>query len=738
MTKRRWTTAEQLTWLESKLPAYLKAKDEKSTRDFFFNTWKLFAEQWPVDAPSAKEIQQAEDNKDLAQAKKTKATESQFRTWFNNHTRATSSGMGTRQVLNLGAGPKLVQHWQAFQNLHWETGLRDKVEDAWKAYKDGFPDGCEIPLSRFAFRNQKLRQWYTESSEETKAAVEAHRQVMKDGGWGAEDVNHAYQSAIDKLPRTLQTAAESIAKQTGWHVSILVGGPNPRLGGQIQTIALHHGKTLEAKDFQDYLDDDTESGFVKYGQVMASYDNFLHASFDEEACQKRAIIDWDDDEEGQDDLSAPLSDTSGQQLCEYEKRKSEYIARNQMLLAELGLLNASETLEMKKQPKQRKQKEKKAQAVQEPTRRSARTASVNNDAAVSSVMEIRQDPPSIPDAPPPSLSSSLTPGTFANPPISATPAVQTHVPAPLPSSATPGQTVLNSPNSEDSSPSHVSPQLVPAGETRASSATAAAASCKQVVDVLSPTISSHTSQTATSTSLPRHSPVESTISSVVPTPSDSFQALDNSAEIDDKSVSTDGSPMWYAEWLQYFHDTSDDPKWVDLVSRWLRFEALGPPVCKNLPAKGRPEDVQWWIKRGKAFDNMPSIKKPVEFATIWWGWWKNLQPSWRRVDETDNLSQVIPTDADWSCLLYGHSNGLAVVVMTLAWWIRAFEPAKFGICEHSRLVDAISDVGWVFQELVSVVPMVTNLKESGLKRPNPSKSGNEPALKRLRSRLMVP
>ena len=44
-------------------------------------------------------------------------------------------------------------------------------------------------------------------------------------------------SAIDKLPRTLEGATEAIAKQAGWNVLLIVGGPNPRLGGKITTLA---------------------------------------------------------------------------------------------------------------------------------------------------------------------------------------------------------------------------------------------------------------------------------------------------------------------------------------------------------------------------------------------------------------------------------------------------------------------------------------------------------------------
>ena len=40
---------------------------------------------------------------------------------------------------------------------------------------------------------------------------------------------------IEKLPRTLATIGESIMEQTGWHVTIMVGGPCPDNDGTIMT-----------------------------------------------------------------------------------------------------------------------------------------------------------------------------------------------------------------------------------------------------------------------------------------------------------------------------------------------------------------------------------------------------------------------------------------------------------------------------------------------------------------------
>ena len=38
-----------------------------------------------------------------------------------------------------------------------------------------------------------------------------------------------------KLPRTLETMGASLMEQTGWHITILAGGPSPEHDGMIMT-----------------------------------------------------------------------------------------------------------------------------------------------------------------------------------------------------------------------------------------------------------------------------------------------------------------------------------------------------------------------------------------------------------------------------------------------------------------------------------------------------------------------
>jgi hypothetical protein len=102
------------------------------------------------------------------------------------------------------------------------------------------------------------------------------------------------ESAINKLPRTLQVAMESITKQTGWNILVIMGGLNPHLGGKIMTLvycksiisiecsildlpfsSLYQGTTTDGKTFEGFLGSDC---FEK--RFMLTFDNFLHEFFD--------------------------------------------------------------------------------------------------------------------------------------------------------------------------------------------------------------------------------------------------------------------------------------------------------------------------------------------------------------------------------------------------------------------------------------------------------------------------
>lgn len=151
-----------------------------------------------------------------------------------------------------------MQPWQAYLNKFQNTKLKKEIDDAWKQYLQDVPEGEQPKKTRFEIRNKLARKLYAAETAKVKAEVEEHRKVMREGNETSDLVarNASFQrydillqvrtrqtyyspmkSAIDMLPRTLEGAAESIAKKAGWNALIIVGGPNPRLGGKITTVA---------------------------------------------------------------------------------------------------------------------------------------------------------------------------------------------------------------------------------------------------------------------------------------------------------------------------------------------------------------------------------------------------------------------------------------------------------------------------------------------------------------------
>jgi hypothetical protein len=96
-----------------------------------------------------------------------------------------------------------------------------------------------------------------------------------------------------------------------------------------------------------------------------------------------------------------------------------------------------------------------------------------------------------------------------------------------------------------------------------------------------------------------------------------------------------------------------------------------------------------------------------------------MQPPWR---EGELLSRDVPADVDWEPILRGGSNGLALIVMALSWWIHSSN-AGSGVDEE--LHGAISDVHWVLSQIVGFLAI-----PPGSKRPHGSDDEDQPKSKR--------
>lgn len=136
----------------------------------------------------------------------------------------------------------------------------------------------------------------------------------------------------------------------------------------------------------------------------------------------------------------------------------------------------------------------------------------------------------------------------------------------------------------------------------------------------------------------------------------------------------------------------------------------------KLPTNPRPREIAWWFKHGRrlAKKNIPSIKSVKDFEDEWIAWWSAIQPQWRSAEGWP-FKQKDATGEDWGHLLDGGKDGLFLVVVSLGWWIHAQVPSK-----ESKVGDAIADVAWVVNNLVSCLSADATTSDSSTNNTTPS------------------
>ena len=105
---------------------------------------------------------------------------------------------------------------------------------------------------------------------------------------------------------------------------------------------------------------------------------------------------------------------------------------------------------------------------------------------------------------------------------------------------------------------------------------------------------------------------------------------------------------------------------------------------------------------------MPVINDPQEYGDRWNAWWWSMQPSWR-----DPESQFdIPSESSvgsWSHLLCGGPNGLLLVILALAWWMKSSTGSNSSLIE-----DAAIDVTWALDQLGLALEVVKITRRESL------------------------
>ncbi|OBZ73056.1 hypothetical protein A0H81_06612 [Grifola frondosa] len=687
MGRKSWATDEQKDWLTEHIPEFVKAQGKDGATHFHISTYQAFLEKWPLQPPTAEEVSEAGGDVVQATVDKLQKFKDRIYWWFRNRTRAGSSTqkINQRSILNLTKKKNYRLHpYQIYLKLY-----KDKVMPIIKArydqYRKSLPEG-EVPKEEFGFRNELAVELLKSETEEVRAAVEAYRQKQEDlkteepeGADGQLDdlarKAAELETAIERLPRTVQTALEAIEQQTGWKGSVFLGGIHPT-HGCLMTLMIHSGKTIECGELWPEAAEDWDA-------TKDSFDNHIRKCFPEDACTKYDTGTKSRATSKAPNIGTPTAITTASNPSKRSRRTAAAASSLKRTVASLSpppeQSASRETEDMRPAP------------------------DTTTFSGVSSPSNPTSPTPDLMPAPTPATAPALTSDGTLTPDTVPVPTPPPSALDPAPAPTTPQSTP---PSTLDPAPAPTTPQSTPPSNLDP----APASTTPQSSPTDHPTIAPI--RTSNGTALE----TESSVSDPTPT-----------SDLAPKSASdspTNDSPAWIKAASVYLQGVSDNTTWAKLVENWMEFEKNlgfcdGQGKQNRLPtSRDRPEEVKWWINRGRKYvpTGLPTIKTVGQYAATWKKWWMALQPPMHvgdtlqfwppRRNEPNNASE-------WDGLMRGGPNGFFVIVVSLAWWIDA---AKNDTTQTQLVAEVILDVEWVLNRLCEV----SRSTFRGTKRSTPS------------------
>ncbi|KAG1903734.1 uncharacterized protein F5891DRAFT_1185371 [Suillus fuscotomentosus] len=290
MAPPRWTSAEQLLWLQNEMPGYLQMQKEKKLPRFFDSLFPRWFSDFPeetelngsppcdenaginepssagiesvidtaqLDSINAPDLVEQEDSQSNSPPMGAAERRKKLREWFRNNSKGktTPGGSSTGRALSVllgqrARGTRDLKEIEVYSKLHYESKVKPLVEDALK-------NNIVQPTQRLSTVRLHTTECFAEESEEVKKEIReetvrlnASRRLGNVEGQHPRTKEEVYRT-IQELPLILGQVFEELSALTGgWHYTVVMGGADPLCEGDIMTLSYHHGKTADGLSFK--------------------------------------------------------------------------------------------------------------------------------------------------------------------------------------------------------------------------------------------------------------------------------------------------------------------------------------------------------------------------------------------------------------------------------------------------------------------------------------------------------
>ncbi|KAK7028746.1 hypothetical protein R3P38DRAFT_3394725 [Favolaschia claudopus] len=323
------STPEERELLLAYLPDFIKRQAEGKLALFWPVFWKAFFAKFSEHArlglpvPGSKEARPLTEAENKLVGDAISTRKAQIVNWFrNNRAKLVSATNGAadtaiagllNRILKLGPPKKQRAHQaiEVFQKRNPElikaalvdagydllnkTGDDDEEDD----WTDESEDSPAARLKTNKSDRMRLRTrvvhalWKEVSPEEREAVMEdlaaekakAHEKAAAAGaqeGTESPGTPTERQEGIDALETLVAAVHKVIYQATGWVGMTIVGGPNPRLNGELTLKVICFGETPEGNDF--------EACYPEFNaNVLQAFQDFIRLCFSEDDCSSAAM-----------------------------------------------------------------------------------------------------------------------------------------------------------------------------------------------------------------------------------------------------------------------------------------------------------------------------------------------------------------------------------------------------------------------------------------------------------------
>ncbi|KAK6967168.1 hypothetical protein R3P38DRAFT_3244642 [Favolaschia claudopus] len=146
---------------------------------------------------------------------------------------------------------------------------------------------------------------------------------------------------------------------------------------------------------------------------------------------------------------------------------------------------------------------------------------------------------------------------------------------------------------------------------------------------------------------------------------------------------------------------------LEKAYKWAKWEKGG--VSKGLRTTNRPQQVQAWVQAGRGSRGVmgggagPTLSDTQAFGETWWGWWRGMQPVWRKPNDgsTGFLRDSFPAGGgeNWMTLRFPGPNGALSLIASLFWWGKRLREKQISGDGLKSWEEAVVDVTWMLRGL---------------------------------------